>query len=69
MDEKELQQEEEVEIDLWVLFRDFFMGCVKFWWLVVLLAVIGAASMLFKDTGFYTPMYDNQHFRGQQCEL
>ena len=60
MDEKELQQEEEVEIDLWVLFRDFFMGCVKFWWLVVLLAVIGAASMLFKDTGFYTPMYRSQ---------
>ena len=60
MDEKELQQEEEVEIDLWVLFRDFFMGCVKFWWLIVLLAVIGAASMLFKDTGFYTPMYRSQ---------
>lgn len=59
MDEKELQQDE-LEIDLWVLFRDFIVGCTKFWWLVVLLAVIGAASMLLKDTGFYTPMYRSQ---------
>ena len=59
MDEKELQQDE-LEIDLWVLLRDFIVGCTKFWWLVVLLAVLGAASMLLKDTGFYTPMYRSQ---------
>ncbi len=59
MDEKELQQDE-LEIDLWVLLRDFIVGCTKFWWLVVLLAVLGAASMLLKDTGFYTPMYMSQ---------
>ena len=58
MNEKELvNDKEEMEIDLVELMRNFIRGILKFWWLILLLAVMGAGVMLARATVFYTPMY------------
>lgn len=49
--------EEDDEIDLGVLLRNFVQGMRKFWWLLLLLTVLGAGVMLLRATIFYTPIY------------
>ncbi len=58
MNEKELvNDKEEMEIDLVELVRNFVRGISKFWWLILLLAVLGSGVMFARATVFYTPMY------------
>ena len=54
------QNDETQEIDLLNLFRDFIKGCIRFWWLVVLLALIGGAVTFFYTSGTYNPMYRSE---------
>lgn len=53
----EIKNEEEITIDLWVLCRDFVKGCIKFWWLILVLTLIGAGVLLAVNLYLYTPMY------------
>ena len=54
------QEEEEQTIDLTVLFRDFIRGIVKFWWLLVVLALLGGLISYFRASGTYYPMYRSE---------
>ena len=49
------QEEEEQTIDLTVLFRDFIRGIGKFWWLLVVLALLGGLISYFRASGTYYP--------------
>ena len=54
------QEEEEQTIDLTVLFRDFIRGIGKFWWLLVVLALLGGLISYFRASGTYYPMYRSE---------
>ena len=51
------KKENEAEIDLSVLFRDFLRSFGKLWWLTILLAVIVAVGALMYSIKSYQPMY------------
>lgn len=51
------QDQDEIEIDLEVVFRNFFHGIARFWWLLLILALAGSFVMYVKAARFYTPMY------------
>lgn len=59
MEEQRLDKEE-MEIDLGVIVKDFLRGAVKFWWLVILLALLGGVAMYVQASGRYTPMYRSE---------
>ncbi|MDD7391054.1 MAG: hypothetical protein PUG60_15650 [Lachnospiraceae bacterium] len=47
-------------LDLGMLIHDFFRGLKKFWWLVVVLAVLTPAAVLAYSYITYEPMYQSQ---------
>ena len=52
--------EEDDVIDLGALFWNVIQGLLKFWWLILLLAAVGAGTFYLKATSlFYTPMYQS----------
>ena len=53
-------QTDDAAINLWVLLRNFICGCLKFWWLAVLLAFLGAAATVILSYRSYTPRYRSQ---------
>lgn len=55
---QEQQDDDEIVIDLGKLFTDIWKGIKKFWWLVLLLAVIGACAMCLQKKRSYHPMYE-----------
>ena len=57
MSEKMDMLSEEHELDLGTLFWNFLQGLYRFWWLVVILAMLGSAALYIKASRFYTPMY------------
>lgn len=57
--ERDVQKEEDT-IDLTVLLRDFIRGIGKFWWLLVVLALLGGTIEYFRASGTYYPMYRSQ---------
>ena len=40
--DERLEDREELEIDLGILLWNFLQGLARFWWLVILLAALGA---------------------------
>ena len=58
--------EEDDVIDLGALFWNVIQGLLKFWWLILLLAAVGAGTFYLKATSlFYTPMYQSlRHLYG-----
>lgn len=55
--EEKMGNQEELEIDLGTLLWNFLKGLARFWWLVILLALMGSAAFYVKNSRFYTPMY------------
>ncbi len=53
-------EEDEATIDLSVLLRDFIRGVGKFWWLIMVLALIGAVIAYTRAAGTYYPMYRSE---------
>lgn len=53
-------RESEDEIDLVALFRDFFKVFGRLWWLVLLLAILGAGSFFAYTRLGYEPMYASE---------
>ncbi|OUN71626.1 hypothetical protein B5G11_01480 [Drancourtella sp. An57] len=52
--------EEDDAIDLRTLFWNVIQGILKFWWLILLLAAVGAGAFYLRATRlFYTPMYQS----------
>ena len=52
--------DEDDVIDLGALFWNVIQGILRFWWLIILLAVVGAGAFYLKATSlFYTPMYQS----------
>ncbi len=49
-----------VTIDLSSVFKGFVKGCFKYWWLIVVIVLIGASLMFFKSKLSYTPLYRSQ---------
>ena len=58
--EERMERQEEMEIDLGTLLWNFLKGLTRFWWLVILLALIGSAVLYVKNSRFYTPMYRSE---------
>ena len=54
----EEQDREEMEIDLALLLKNFWKSFRRLWWVVVLLALIGAGSCLGYSYFTYEPMYE-----------
>lgn len=52
--------EDTIEIDLYVIFKSFVQGCIRFWWVVAVLMLLGAGFMCLKSVVSYTPMYSSQ---------
>lgn len=59
-EQSQREQEEEQTIDLGVLLRDFIRGIGRFWWLLVVLALLGGVISYFGASGTYHPMYRSQ---------
>lgn len=57
--EEKMGNTEETEIDLGTLFYNFLRGFVRFWWLILVLALAGAAVLYVKASRFYTPVYQS----------
>ncbi len=52
--------DEDDVIDLGALFWNVIQGILRFWWLIILLAAVGAGAFYLKATSlFYTPMYQS----------
>lgn len=49
--------EETSDLDLMILLVDLYKGLKKFWWLVLVLSLIGAGLTLYRSVRVYTPMY------------
>lgn len=57
--EEKLENREEAEIDLGTWFFNFLRGFCRFWWLIAVLALLGAAALYLKSSRFYTPIYQS----------
>lgn len=55
--EETVKEREDEEIDLCILFRNFFQGLLRFWWLIAILMLVGGYGMYARATRFYTPRY------------
>ena len=55
--EETVKEREDEEIDLGILFRNFFQGLLRFWWLIAILMLVGGYGMYARATRFYTPRY------------
>ena len=55
--EERMENQEELEIDLGTLLWNFLQGLARFWWIIVILALLGSAVLYVKNSRFYTPMY------------
>lgn len=52
--------DEDDVIDLGALFWNVIQGILRFWWLIILLAAVGAGAFYLRATSlFYTPMYQS----------
>ena len=57
MSELNHAETEEMEIDIVSLIQNFISGIFRWWWLIVLLALIGGSIFYLRASRFYTPMY------------
>ncbi len=58
--EERREDREELEIDLGTLLWNFLQGLMRFWWLILILALLGSAALYVKNSRFYTPMYRSE---------
>lgn len=54
------EDEDEIIIDLGALLHDFIKGMRRFWWLGMLLFVLGAAGFALVSNVLYTPLYESK---------
>ena len=52
------EREEEMEIDLGLLFAGMWKNIRRFWWLALLLIATGAAGVLVYQRVFHQPLYE-----------
>ena len=52
------EREDEMEIDLGLLFAGMWKNIRRFWWLALLLTVAGAAGVTVYQRVFHQPMYE-----------
>ena len=55
-----MSEQDEVYIDLGVLLVDFLKGIKKFWYLLIILPLIGVAGMIGYQRNGYVPLYASQ---------
>ena len=68
--EETVKEREDEEIDLGILFRNFFQGLLRFWWLIAILMLVGGYGMYARATRFYTPRYrSTASFRRNSASL
>lgn len=58
--EERREDQEELEIDLGTLLWNFLQGLARFWWLIVILALLGSVVLYVKNSRFYSPMYRSE---------
>ena len=53
--EERREDREELEIDLGTLLWNFLQGLMRFWWLILILALLGSAVLYVKNSRFTLP--------------
>lgn len=59
-DVRQLEEEDEIEIDLGVLFCDLWKGFKKFWWVFLILCSVLAGLNYARSAAGYVPMYESK---------